>query len=101
MTLGLYLTVGSVLFGIGLFGALVRKNFLVILMSIELMLNAVNINLVAFSRFLDRADYDGQIFALFIMIIAASEAAVGLAILLAVFRNLGLIETDKTRMLKG
>ncbi|MBI4716051.1 MAG: NADH-quinone oxidoreductase subunit NuoK [Nitrospirae bacterium] len=101
MTLAHYLAVGSVLFGIGLFGALVRKNFVVILMSIELMLNAVNINLVAFSRFLDRADYDGQIFALFIMIIAASEAAVGLAILLAVFRNLGLIETDKTRMLKG
>ncbi|MBI5197730.1 MAG: NADH-quinone oxidoreductase subunit NuoK, partial [Nitrospirae bacterium] len=101
MTLAHYLAVGSVLFCIGLYGALVRKNFIVILMSIELMLNAVNINLVAFSRFLDHASYDGQIFALFIMIIAASEAAVGLAILLAIFRNTGVIETDSARSMKG
>lgn len=101
MTLAHYLAVGAVLFCTGLYGALVRKNFVIILMSIELMLNAVNINLVAFSRFLNHASYDGQIFALFIMIIAASEAAVGLAILLAIFRNLGKIDTDNARALKG
>lgn len=101
MTLEHYLAIGSVLFCLGLYGALVRKNFIVILMSIELMLNAVNINLVAFSRFLNNAAYEGQIFALFIMIIAASEAAVGLAILLALFRNIGIIETDSARSMKG
>jgi NADH-quinone oxidoreductase subunit K len=98
--LGHYLTVAAILFTLGVFGIFVnRKNIIVILMSIELILLAVNINLVAFSTHL--GDITGQIFALFILTVAAAEAAIGLAILVVYFRNRGTIAVDDATMMKG
>jgi NADH-quinone oxidoreductase subunit K len=98
--LGHYLTVAAILFTTGIFGIFVnRKNIIVILMSIELILLAVNINLVAFSTHL--GDITGQVFALFILTVAAAEAAIGLAILVVYFRNRGTIAVDDINMMKG
>ena len=100
ITLTHYLTVAAILFTIGVFGIFVnRKNIIVILMSVELMLLAVNINLVAFSVYL--GDLTGQIFAMFVLTVAAAEAAVGLAILVTFFRNRGDIAVDDASMMKG
>ncbi|MGL4636062.1 MAG: NADH-quinone oxidoreductase subunit NuoK [Beijerinckiaceae bacterium] len=102
MTIGLghYLTVAAILFTLGVFGIFVnRKNIIVILMSVELILLAVNINLVAFSTHL--GDITGQVFALFILTVAAAEAAIGLAILVVYFRNRGTIAVDDANMMKG
>jgi NADH-quinone oxidoreductase subunit K len=98
--LGHYLTVAAILFTLGVFGIFVnRKNVIVILMSIELILLAVNINLVAFSTHL--GDISGQVFALLILTVAAAEAAIGLAILVVYFRNRGTIAVDDITMMKG
>ncbi|HEY0105142.1 MAG TPA: NADH-quinone oxidoreductase subunit NuoK [Rhizomicrobium sp.] len=98
--LGNYLTVAAILFTIGVFGIFLnRKNVIVILMSIELILLAVNINFVAFSSFLH--DLVGQIFALFILTVAAAEAAIGLAILVVYFRNRGTIAVEDVNLMKG
>jgi len=98
--LGNYLTVAAILFTIGVFGIFLnRKNIIVILMSIELILLAVNINFVAFSSFLH--DLVGQIFALFILTVAAAEAAIGLAILVVYFRNRGTIAVEDVNLMKG
>ncbi len=95
-----YLSVAAILFTIGIFGIFLnRKNVIVILMSIELMLLAVNINLVAFSVHLQ--DLVGQVFAMFVLTVAAAEAAVGLAILVVYFRNRGSIEVEDINMMKG
>ncbi len=95
-----YLTLAAILFTIGVLGIFVnRKNVIVILMSIELILLAVNINLVAFSVYLH--DVIGQIFALFVLTVAAAEAAVGLAILVTFFRNRGDIAVDNAAVMKG
>ena len=102
MTIGLaqYLTVAAILFTIGVLGIFVnRKNIIVILMSIELILLAVNINLVSFSVFLH--DVVGQIYALFVLTVAAAEAAVGLAILVTFFRNRGDIAVDDASVMRG
>lgn len=100
ITLTHYLTVAAILFTIGVLGIFVnRKNVIVILMSIELILLAVNINLVAFSVFLHQVA--GQIFALFVLTVAAAEAAVGLAILVTFFRWRGDIAVDDASMMKG
>jgi NADH-quinone oxidoreductase subunit K len=102
MTIGLthYLTVAAILFTIGVFGIFVnRKNIIVILMSIELILLAVNINFVAFSVYLH--DVAGQILAMFVLTVAAAEAAVGLAILVTFFRTRGDIAVDDASMMKG
>jgi NADH-quinone oxidoreductase subunit K len=102
MTIGLghYLFVAAILFTLGVFGIFLnRKNVIIILMSIELMLLAVNINLVAFSAFLN--DLIGQIFALFVLSVAAAEAAIGLAILVVYFRNRGSIEVEDINVMKG
>jgi NADH-quinone oxidoreductase subunit K len=102
MEIGLahYLTVAAIVFTLGIFGIFVnRKNVIVILMSIELMLLAVNINFVAFSVRLD--DITGQIFALFILTVAAAEAAIGLAILVVYFRNRGSIAVEDIDLMKG
>jgi NADH-quinone oxidoreductase subunit K len=102
MEIGLhhYLTVAAILFTLGVFGIFInRKNVIVILMSVELMLLAVNINLVAFSSFL--GDLTGQIFALMVLTVAAAEAAIGLAIVVAYFRNRGSIAVDDINMMKG
>ena len=102
MIIGLahYLAVAAILFTIGVFGIFVnRKNIIVILMSVELMLLAVNINLVAFSVYL--GNLTGQIFAMFVLTVAAAEAAVGLAILVTFFRNRGDIAVDDASVMKG
>ena len=102
MSIGLahYLAVAAILFTIGVFGIFVnRKNIIVILMSVELMLLAVNINLVAFSVYL--GDVVGQVFAMFVLTVAAAEAAVGLAILVTFFRNRGDIAVDDASVMKG
>jgi NADH-quinone oxidoreductase subunit K len=102
MQIGLshYLTVAAILFALGIFGIFLnRKNVIVILMSVELMLLAVNINLVAFSVFLN--DLVGQVFAMFVLTVAAAEAAIGLAILVVYFRNRGSIAVEDINMMKG
>jgi NADH-quinone oxidoreductase subunit K len=102
LTIGLahYLTVAAILFTLGIFGIFLnRKNVIIILMSIELMLLAVNINFVAFSVKLN--DLVGQVFAMFVLTVAAAEAAIGLAILVVYFRNRGTIRVEDIRMMKG
>ena len=95
-----YLTVAALLFTIGICGIILnRKNIIIILMSVELILLAVNINLVAFSSF--RGDLTGQVFSLFILTVAAAEAAIGLAILVTYFRNRGSIAVEDINMMKG
>ena len=95
-----YLTLAAVLFTIGVFGIFLnRKNVIIIMMSIELMLLAVNINLVAFSAHL--GDLVGQVFALFVLTVAAAEAAIGLAILVCFFRVRGTIAVEDVNMMKG
>jgi NADH-quinone oxidoreductase subunit K len=98
--LGHYLTVAAILFTLGIFGIFLnRKNVIVILMSVELILLAVNINLVAFSVFL--GNITGQIFALFVLTVAAAEAAIGLAILVVFYRNRGSIAVEDINTMKG
>ena len=102
MAVGLshYLTVAAILFTLGVFGVFInRKNVIVILMSVELILLAVNINLVAFSSFL--GDLTGQIFALLVLTVAAGEAAIGLAILVVYFRNRGSIAVEDINLMRG
>jgi NADH-quinone oxidoreductase subunit K len=102
MTIGLghYLTLAALLFTIGIAGIIInRKNIIVILMSVELILLAVNINLVAFSTAF--ADLTGQVYALFVLTVAAAEAAIGLAILVAYYRNRGSIAVEDINALKG
>jgi NAD(P)H-quinone oxidoreductase subunit 4L len=102
MTIGLthYLVLASILFSIGLFGALTKRNVIVILISIELMLNGVNVALVAFSRYITPVILTGQVFAVFIMVVAAAEVAIGLAIIIAIFRNRDTIDATKINLLK-
>ena len=98
--LGSYLAVAAILFTLGVLGIFInRKNVIVILMSVELILLAVNINLVAFSTHLN--DITGQVFALFVLTVAAAEAAIGLAILVVFFRNRGSIAVEDVSMMKG
>jgi NADH-quinone oxidoreductase subunit K len=102
VTVGLshYLTVAAILFTIGIFGIFInRKNVIVILMSIELILLAVNINLVAFSAFL--GDLVGQVFALLVLTVAAAEASIGLAILVVFYRNRGSIAVEDVNVMRG
>jgi NADH-quinone oxidoreductase subunit K len=95
-----YLSVAAILFSLGIFGIFVnRKNVIIILMSIELMLLAVNINLVAFSTAL--GDMVGQVFAMFVLTVAAAEAAIGLAILVVYYRNRGSIEVEDIHLMQG
>ncbi len=102
MEIGLvhYLTLAAILFTLGIFGIFLnRRNVIIILMSIELMLLAVNINLVAFSVFL--GDLVGQVFTMFVLTVAAAEAAIGLAILVVYFRNRGSIAVEDINLMKG
>ena len=100
LTLGHYLSLGAMLFALSVIGIFLnRKNLLVLLMAIELMLLAVNMNFVAFSHYL--GDMHGQVFVFFILTVAAAESAIGLAILVLLFRNLNSIDVDKLDSLKG
>ncbi|MDD5772782.1 MAG: NADH-quinone oxidoreductase subunit NuoK [bacterium] len=93
-----YTILSAVLFVIGLIGFLIRRNIILLFMSIEVMLNAVNINLVSFSSYYD--SLDGQILSIFVMAIAAAEAAVGFGILIAFYRNKNVIDSDKADLMK-
>lgn len=97
--LSYYLIVSGLLFSLGVLGVLTRRDTIVIFMSIELMLNAANLSFVAFSRFLD--SMDGQLFVFFIMVVAAAEVTVGLAIIVTMYRNWGSILADRAHLLKG
>jgi NADH-quinone oxidoreductase subunit K len=99
MPLSAYLIVSAILFTIGGVGVLIRRNPLIIFMSIELMLNAVNLSFVAFSRFLDSAD--GQMFVFLVLTVAAAEVVVGLAIIVSIFRTRRSIDVDEMNVLRG
>ena len=100
MTVGLehFLILSAILFSIGLYGALAKRNAVVILMCIEIMLNAVNIAMVAFSRYSHLIT--GQVFAIFIMVVAAAEAAVGLAIIIAIYRSRETVDAERIDLMK-
>jgi NADH-quinone oxidoreductase subunit K len=93
-----YVTLSAVLFVIGVVGVLIRKNIIIILLSIELMLNATNINFVAFSHYLQ--DITGQVFVFFVMTVAAAEVAIGLAIIIALYRNRSTINVEDISLMK-
>jgi NADH-quinone oxidoreductase subunit K len=95
-----YLVLGAGLFCIGIYGVLARRNAVGILMGIELMLNAVNINLVAFWRYLAPTDPTGQVFALFVLVVAAAEAVVGLALILSIYRNRSSVDAEEIDLLR-
>jgi NADH-quinone oxidoreductase subunit K len=99
ITINDYLALSFLIFTIGFIGVMVRRNFLTVLMSIELMLNAVNLNLIAFSRRL--SDLTGQIFAVFVITIAAGEAAIGLAIIISLFRQKKTLQVDEADVMEG
>lgn len=96
-----YLIVAAALFSIGLYGILAHRNLVVILMSLELLLNAVNINLIAFSRYLEPELVNGRTFALFVYVVAAAEAAIGLALVVNIWRNRSTVSVDRIDDLKG
>ena len=96
-----YLGIAAALFGIGLFGVLTRRNTIGILMSLELMFNAANINFVTFNKFVASETLAGQMFAVFVIVIAAAEAVVGLAIVLLIYRNWRGIDSDNYSVMKG
>ncbi len=95
-----YLVLSAVLFCIGLYGALTKRNAVIVLMCVELMLNAVNISLVAFSSYIVPALLTGQVFSIFVMVVAAAEVAVGLAIILAIYRGLTDIDINNINLMK-
>lgn len=95
-----FVILASLLFGIGLFGALAKRNAVMVLISIELMLNAVNINLIAFSKFVTPLAFIGQIWAIFVITVAAAEVGVGLAIIITIYRNKLSVELDDFDWLK-
>ena len=96
--LNYYLVLSAVVFAIGVIGVLIRRNLIVVLMSIELMLNAVNLTFIAFSRYLGSAD--GQVAVLFVMAVAAAEAVIGLAIIISVFRHRQSLDPQEMQLLK-
>jgi NADH:ubiquinone oxidoreductase subunit K len=95
-----YLALSAILFCIGIFGVLTRRNAIGILMSIELLFNAVNINFVAFARFINPQEITGQVFTIFVITIAAAEAAVGLAIIILIYRQHKGVEVDRVNIMK-
>ncbi len=95
-----YLILSAALFSIGLFGVMARRNAIAILLSVELMLNAININLVAFWRYLDPAKMTGQVFAIIVFAVAAAEVAVGLALIISVYRNRKTVVADEVDLMK-
>ena len=100
-TLGTYLFVAAILFSLGLLGVLLRRNLIGMLISVELMLNGANLNFMAFNRFLMPEPGVGQIIALFVMGLAAAEAAIGLSIILALFRQMRSINVERAQQLRG
>lgn len=101
ITLQSYMIIASALFCIGLYNVMTRKNAVAILMGIELILNSANINFVAFNRFISSVNLDGHLMAMFVIVLAAAEAAVALAIIINLFRNLGTVNVNEANSLKG
>jgi NAD(P)H-quinone oxidoreductase subunit 4L len=100
MSLEAFLIIGAALFCIGIYGLITSRNAVRVLMSIELMLNAVNINMLAFSNFLDSTNIRGQVFAVFVITVAAAEAAVGLAIILSIYRSRDTVDMEQFNLLR-
>ena len=96
-----YLIISAILFSLGIYGVVTRKNAIAILMGIELILNSANINFVAFNRFSGMANLDGHVFSMFVIVLAAAEAAVALAIVINLFKNVGSVNVDDADILKG
>ena len=95
-----FLVLSALLFSVGIYGVLARQNAVLVLLSIELMLNATNINLVAFSAFFQEAGVAGQVFALFVIAVAAAEVGIGLAIVILIFRNQQSVDVDEMSLMK-
>ena len=100
-TLNIYLIISAILLNLGIFAVITRKNAVAILMGIELILNSANINFIAFNRFGDFKILDGHIFSIFVIVLAAAEAAVALAIIINLFKNIGTVDVDQAKELKG
>ncbi len=96
-----YLVIAAILFSMGIYGVITRKNAVAILMGIELILNSANINFIAFNRFVGMANLDGHVFSIFVIVLAAAEAAVALAIVINLFKNVGSVDVDDADLLKG
>ena len=96
-----YLIIAAILFSIGIYGVITRKNAIAILMGIELILNSANINFIAFNRFGGMEKLDGHVFSIFVIVLAAAEAAVALAIVINLFKNVGSVDVDDADLLKG
>ena len=96
-----YLVVASILFSLGVFAVITRRNAIAILMGIELILNAANINFIAFNRFSGMENLDGHVFSVFVIVLAAAEAAVALAIIINLFKNIGTVDVDQAKELRG
>ena len=96
-----YLMLSSILFSMGIYAVITRKNAVAILMGIELMLNSANINFIIFNRFGNFATLDGHVFTIFVIVLAAAEAAVALAIIINLFKNIGTVDVDKAQEMKG
>ncbi|MDP6852325.1 MAG: NADH-quinone oxidoreductase subunit NuoK [Candidatus Marinimicrobia bacterium] len=100
-SLNSYLVIAAVLFALGIYGVITRKNAVAILMGIELILNSANINFIAFNRFGGMETLDGHVFSIFVIVLAAAEAAVALAIVINLFKNIGSVNVDDADLLKG
>ena len=96
-----YLVIAAILFSMGIYGVITRKNAVAILMGIELILNSANINFIAFNRFGGMDSLDGHVFSIFVIVLAAAEAAVALAIVINLFKNVGSVDVDNADILKG
>ena len=96
-----YLIIAAILFSIGIYGVITRKNAIAILMGIELILNSANINFIAFNRFGGMESLDGHVFSIFVIVLAAAEAAVALAIVINLFKNIDSVDVDNADLLKG
>ena len=96
-----YLIIAAILFSMGIYGVITRKNAVAILMGIELILNSANINFIAFNRFGGMDNLDGHVFSIFVIVLAAAEAAVALAIIINLFKNVGSVDVDNADLLKG
>ena len=96
-----YLVIAAILFSIGIYGVITRKNAIAILMGIELILNSANINFIAFNRFGGMDKLDGHVFSIFVIVLAAAEAAVALAIVINLFKNIDSVDVDDANLLKG
>tara|TARA_Y100000994_G_C15695975_1_gene443354 strand:+ start:394 stop:702 length:309 start_codon:yes stop_codon:yes gene_type:complete len=96
-----YLMISSILFSLGIYAVITRKNAVAILMGIELILNSANINFIAFNRFGNFGSLEGHVFTIFVIVLAAAEAAVALAIIINLFKNIGTVDVDKAQEMKG